>query len=322
MTKDMNKYLQIRVAVAVIMLFISSQVLSLTVYDVIQLSTKQYSDKDIITLIEVTNSAFELKAEDIPRLLDLGVSETIIQTMLKAVPKQTEHSQSSSAPGVSAGIITSSANHAGPEHKPPLIAGGYFDNKPFQESASGHHHHQAITLAGVNLLVLRHKGEFNSIKSRANAAVTQLQFAVASGKGMFKSNTIKGNHAVLFYRQNTSQPIYILSISTADANAYQRRSGREVSPTLLAAYWSSILSDYWSIAVNDVQPARLADVHEGEALSDLYQQWITPPVISTTRLQDVVRLLSSQTQQHLQHLATMVPRDFVVNKDFSLVDSQ
>ena len=68
---------------------VSGQASALTVYDVIQLSGKNYSDQDIVTLIKVTNSAFELKAEDIPRLTDLGVSETMIRAMLKATHLET-----------------------------------------------------------------------------------------------------------------------------------------------------------------------------------------------------------------------------------------
>ncbi len=63
---------------------VCAQAHALTVYDVIQLSSKNYSDQDIVTLIKVTDSAFELRAEDIPHLMDLGVSETMIQAMLKA----------------------------------------------------------------------------------------------------------------------------------------------------------------------------------------------------------------------------------------------
>jgi hypothetical protein len=68
---------------------VCGQAYSLTVYDVIQLSGKNYGDQDIVTLIKVTDSAFELKAEDIPRLMDLGVSETMIQAMLKATHLET-----------------------------------------------------------------------------------------------------------------------------------------------------------------------------------------------------------------------------------------
>ncbi len=317
----MSKYLKIRLTAAVVTLFVSSQVLSLTVYDVIQLSTKNYPDKDIITLIEVTNSAFELKAEDIPRLLKLGVSETVIQMMLKAVPDQsTGHSLPPSSPQASNSIIATQTRRPAPADTKVIIAGGNFDYKPYQEAGAGHHHHQAINLAGVNLLVLRHKGGFSSIKKRAAAAITQLGLAALAGKGTFQPHTINKTPVLLFYGENTSQPIYILNISAADAYAYQLRSGRTVSPALLAAYWSRLLSDYWSITVNNVKPVHLAEVHEGEALNDLYQQWIKPPVIPDARLQDAAQLLSSQTQHHLLHLATTVPRDFVVNDNYSLVE--
>ncbi len=82
-------YLRTVATGAVIALFLCSQAFALTIYDVLQLSGKEYSDDDIIALIQATNSAFELKAEDIPRLMELGVSETVIQTMLKAVPEET-----------------------------------------------------------------------------------------------------------------------------------------------------------------------------------------------------------------------------------------
>ncbi|VAX01462.1 hypothetical protein MNBD_GAMMA21-2657 [hydrothermal vent metagenome] len=314
----MSKYLQLRITVTVFMLFVSSQVLSLTVYDVIQLSTKNYPDKDIITLIEVTNSAFELKADDIPRLLELGVSETVIQTMLKAVPEQSaEHSPPSPLAQVPGSTIATKTAHPAPADTKVLIAGGGFNVKAYQESGSGHHHHQAIHLAGANLFVLRHKGGFSSIKKRAVAAVTQLELAALAGKGTFQPDVLNGTRVVMFYGQNTSRPIYILNISTGDAYAYQLRSGRTVTPTLLAAYWSRLLSDYWSIVVNNVKPIHLADVHEGEALSDLYQQWIKPSAIASARLLDATRLLSTQTQHHLQQLATTVPHDFVVSDDYS-----
>lgn len=324
MTKPMGKYRQTRITTAIISLFVSSQVLSLTVYDVIQLSTKNYSDKDIISLIEITNSAFELKAEDIPRLLELGVSETVIQTMLKALPERSmQHSSLplSSSTQTSSGIIVAKKNRTATNDAKTLIAGGHFDVKPYQESGSGHHHHQAINLAGLNLFVLRHKGSFSSIKNRANAVVTQLELAASAGKGTFKPNTINETNVVLFYRQDTSQPIYILNISAADAYAYQLRSGHEVTPSLLAAYWSSLLSeDYWSIAVNDVKPVHLTEVHEGDALTDLYQQWIKSPDITTARLQDVAQSLPKQTQRHLQQLAATVPREFVISGDYSQVN--
>ncbi len=67
-------------------LFTVSSAHALTVYDVIQLSNKKYNNTEIIKLIDDTGSAFELTAEDIPKLIELGVSEPVVQSMLKAKP--------------------------------------------------------------------------------------------------------------------------------------------------------------------------------------------------------------------------------------------
>jgi len=78
------------IAAAALTLTVCGQVYALTVYDVIQLSSKDYSSQDIVALIAATDSRFALKAEDIPRLMDLGVSETVIQVMLKAAHLETQ----------------------------------------------------------------------------------------------------------------------------------------------------------------------------------------------------------------------------------------
>lgn len=56
---------------------------ALSVFDIIQLSKQAYSDQAIIDLIDATGSAFELEAEDLPKLQELGVSEPVIRTMLE-----------------------------------------------------------------------------------------------------------------------------------------------------------------------------------------------------------------------------------------------
>ena len=59
---------------------------ALSIVDIIQLSQNDYSEEEIIKLIEVTESAFELEAADLPRLKDLGVREAVIRVMLERVP--------------------------------------------------------------------------------------------------------------------------------------------------------------------------------------------------------------------------------------------
>ena len=63
-----------------------------------------------------------------------------------------------------------------------------------------------------------------------------------------------------------TRPVVIVFVSEDDAYTYQRRSGHRVTPELLAAYWSTLLSDYWPIMIADEPPARLTSLHEGEVL--------------------------------------------------------
>ncbi len=70
----------------VLTLTVATPAAALSIVDIIQLSQNDYSEEEIIKLIEVTKSAFELEAADLPRLKDLGVREAVIRVMLKRVP--------------------------------------------------------------------------------------------------------------------------------------------------------------------------------------------------------------------------------------------
>lgn len=295
------------VAGVVIALSLCGQAFALTVYDVIQLSDKKYSDDDIIALIQATDSAFELKAGDITRLMELGVSERVIQVMLKAVPGETGESPAETAPVAPSGAASSATPGSA-----ATLAGGRFAHEPFSESGVGRHHHSVVTLAGVRLLVIRDEGLFSSVAARADAIVKRLGQAASAGSGAFRPGQSPAGDSVMFYGENTQSPMLLLKVSPADAIAYQRRSGRAVTPALLAAYWSDLLSDYWSIAVSRATPARLSGLHEGEALTALLEQWQKVGEAGEKRLDDAARLLPRQTQQHLLDLATTVPHDFMV----------
>ena len=67
-------------------LAMATPVSALSIVDIVQLSQNSYSEEAIIKLIEVTSSAFELEAKDVPRLKELGVSEAVIRVMLERVP--------------------------------------------------------------------------------------------------------------------------------------------------------------------------------------------------------------------------------------------
>ena len=311
------------VTASVITLFLSGQALALTVFDIIQLSDKKYSNDEIIALIQDTDSAFELQAVDIPRLMKLGISETVIQTMLKTVHKETGanpaassvagHHNAPISPISDETVPADSASESNLVAPAQIIAGGSFDFEPILETRSGHHRHSAVYLAGVRLLVLRDEGAFSSIAARADSVVRRLKQVASKGTGAFHPNAETGTDAVMFYGNNIHTPRLIMKVSDSDAKAYQRRSGRAVSPNLLAAYWSDLLSDYWSIVIGNKSPRRLTDLHEGEALIALHEQWKTSSEMNTARLTDAVQLMPREEQQHLLRLAATVPHDFLIN---------
>jgi len=90
------------VAVLLFVIPLSSQALS--VYDVIQLSQKNYSDQNIVALIQDTGSAFKLEAKDVVRLKELGLSEPVIRTMLKAIPEDMDGETAANSPAVSPSV--------------------------------------------------------------------------------------------------------------------------------------------------------------------------------------------------------------------------
>ncbi|HED17695.1 MAG TPA: hypothetical protein ENI64_12895 [Gammaproteobacteria bacterium] len=278
---------------------------ALSVYDVIQLSKKNYSDQDIVGLIQATDSAFTLKAEDIIRLQGLGLSEPVIQAMVQAVPElATEH-------------LPASNTHASSDTVPvtpvTTVADGLITVEPFQEAGSGHHHHNAINLAGVRLLVIRDEGLFPSVETRSITIAERLEQAVSTGAGAFHPGPATASDTVMYYGRSTDRPMLILNVSPSDAYAYQRRSGRTVTPALLAAYWSDLLSDYWSIAINRKPPERLSELHEGEVLNSLYEQWGKLNKTESLQFADAAQQLPRQQQQHLQRLAITVPHGFQIN---------
>jgi len=309
-------YLVSRLMVAlVLMLGMTTQVTAMTVYDVIQLSKKSYSDQDIIALIETTNSAFELKADDIPRLVELGVSEQVIQVMLKAVPAEPPlASAPDTAPGKYGALPVDKQPGSGTAiayiASEKLVPRADISSEPLREAGSGGHRHQVIMLSGIRLFVLRDESGYPTVTVRARTVAERLRAASTMDDGQFQPAHVAGSDAVIFTADKTTRTITVVSVSPQDASAYQRRSGRRVTPDLLAAYWSDLLTDYWSLALDSQPPVRLAKLHEGEALQELYDRLDTSIENNTDRLTGAFQSLSKQEQEHLSQLAVSVPRGF------------
>ena len=58
----------------------------LSVYDVITLSQGRYEEENIVDIIQTTDSAFTLTATDVVYLKTTGISDSVLQAMLVAVP--------------------------------------------------------------------------------------------------------------------------------------------------------------------------------------------------------------------------------------------
>ena len=282
-----------------LILVVSARATAMTVYDVIQLSNNSYSDQDIIALIEATDSAFELNADDISSLVELGVSEPVIQVMLKAVPAEPPVDYK---PGSGTTTVYNTSEK--------LVPRADINSEPMKEPGSGRHHHQVLTLSGIRLFLLRDEGGYPTVTARARAVVDRLRAASAMDGGQFQPVHVAGSDAVMFTVTGTTQTVIVVSVSAQDASAYQRRSGRRVTPDLLAAYWSDLLTDYWSLALDGRPPVRLAKLHEGEALQELYDGLDTSIKDDADRLAGAFQSLPKQEREHLLRLATSVPRDF------------
>ncbi len=61
---------------------------AVSVYDVILLSQKGFSESEILRILDATDSAFTITADDVIRLKRLGVGETVVQRMLVATPDE------------------------------------------------------------------------------------------------------------------------------------------------------------------------------------------------------------------------------------------
>ena len=320
------------VVAAILALILPRIVYSLSIYDVIMLSQKGYEANDIVALIETTGSAFDLTAKDVTRLKEAGVSETVIQAMLAVVllepqentnipPKPTanQRSQETDTPTTVTGsihprktsqpLIVIKRSQRG-QSPPVTSSGGVFTSMPVYEEGAGGHHHQAIIFGNIKLLILRDEGAYSSVAARAASVVRRLHEARSIGKGIFKANHAGGGvHAVVFQTQDRRE-IVIISTSGRDALAYQTRSGRHVNPDILADYWSDLLSDYWSIIFQATAPTRLNNLHEGEALQALSKQLTGVKYGNADQFTEAVRSLPREVFEHLELLATTVPREY------------
>ncbi len=297
---------------------------ALSVFDTIQLSKRGYSDQTIIDLIEATDSAFDLEAEDLPRLKQLGVSEPVIRSMLAravsegadsaetgaaAAPHQTEDVRISEPSRTHSDLVETPPHDIARRASTPR-PDSLFTVHAVPEARSGHHLHLALALDDVELLVLRDEGGYASMEARGRAAVERLREAWAAGRGRFRAQHAVSGSQVVFRAgaDGKQQTIRMLTVSAGDARAYELRSGRSVTPDLLAMYWADLFSDFWAVAHGE-PPEQLRALHEGEALGVFHEALVSLDGPDGA-LRAAVELLPSSTRHHLQRLARTVPMEY------------
>ena len=82
-----------------LLLLVPAAMSAISVFDVIRLTQEKYPDREIIRIIQLTDSRFVLKAEDTSRLKKEGVSEGVIREMLsRPAPAQDRPAVSAAQP--------------------------------------------------------------------------------------------------------------------------------------------------------------------------------------------------------------------------------
>ena len=240
---------------------------AISVYDVIRLSQERYADDEIVGIIRATDSRFVLSAEDALRLRGEGVTEPVIREMLSR-PAPDRKTASSSPPAGSKPERPAPSLPGVGEKRPVPRRGELFAGSPFSEPGADHRPCAAVTLAEIEIVVLRDAAGFSSPLSRARAVAARLNGLAARASGRFAARETRGESKVIF-EASGGPPSEILTVTPADIAAYRASNRGEVSAATLASFWAALLNDYWSIAVAGKPPRYLTDSREGEALERL-----------------------------------------------------
>jgi len=285
-----------------------SPALAVNIYDVVELTRRGYSEKEIVGIIDATESVFELTSEDVQGLTNLGISLPVIEAMMKRSDSSDKNDR-----GPAIAPLTSSSvpdSRPGTYAAPTATVRAPFSVDLVREEATGGHHHVAVELYGAQLLIVRDEGRYPSLEDRARAIALRLDEAKQLGQGEFRAVHSGGKDTVVFRSVGGARDVPIVTVSNSDAIAYDVRSERRVNADLLAMYWSALLSDYWTIVFQREAPERLRHLHRGEALMLLYSVVRNMPVDEEFSLDRGVQRLPQSIQQHLERLAYAVPDDF------------
>jgi len=282
------------VLILLLALLLPASLAAISVFDVIRLSQGGYSDPEIIRLIQTTDSRFVLSAEDTVQLRSAGVTESVIREMLSRPAPQRE-----SGPAVSdvAAIRRPSAGK-------PLFSGS-----PYQERSGDRQEHAAVTLGGIEVLIVRDGAAFASPLARARAVAQTLNGLASTASGRFAVGA-DGRGSKVIFRSSEGAATDVITVTPADVAAYRAEGQRQVSSGALTAFWAALLSDYWAIGVAGQPPRDLIDTRGGQALERLARAVRLP---AGPHGEAAVRAgfdsLGSADREFLRKLPTAVPED-------------
>ena len=180
--------------------------MAVTLNDVIQLSRGGYSDKQIIKLVQITQSRFQLDAATLITLKEAGVSENVIRALIKSAPPKPSSLPPPAPPEDSIergpnGVQSANAPHghspdddeafgvsisSPPASREILFRTGPFSSSPFEETASSHadsHQHFALALSGLPVFILRSETGYPTIADRSRDVITRLNRVVQDQPG-------------------------------------------------------------------------------------------------------------------------------------------
>lgn len=331
-------------------LIVAPAAFAVSLYDIIQLAKKGYRDNQIISIIETTDSRFQVDADTVLTLKREGLSEKVIQAIVarsdgppdtsrdtvreEQPPRDAQPSsrddgwrtRGDRAPAAQAepphqhDEADADDDHAVPSkatvpagHAHPATSATSFSYFPFEENGAGHHQHIALALGDVPIIVLRSEGGYASIAQRAHAAADALNRAVSEGLALTSSND------GVIARASSGEAIPILRVERGDVVSLQRRSAGVTAPARIASYWAALLGDYVDLAAGR-EPTHLASSGIG-SIRSLYRELAAAPASNdrataeaSTSLAAAVDRMSPEDRQALIDLAGQIPARFRIQE--------
>jgi hypothetical protein len=164
-----------------------------------------------------------------------------------------------------------------------------------------------VTLAGIEVLILRDEAGFSSPLARARTVAQTLNTLPASGRFAVRA---AGRDSRVIFEGSDGSARDIVRVTAADVAEYRAGGHRQISSETLSSFWAALLNDYWAVAVTGRPPRSLSDSRERQALARLSRAVRLP---AGTRDAAAVRAgfdsLGPTDRELLRKLPTLIPED-------------